>query len=240
MIIFLFAINICSAIKISEIELNPAGTDKGNEWIELFSDEKINLGEYKLVNNDGKEILLNSIGDFSGYYVYQLDIQWLDNSDEKVLLYKGDELISQTDVLNDNVNDGKTWSFCEKWEFKESTKNAENNCKSNNEIVKKDNGEEVIEEVNEEVNENKIDDNKNDVVELNNNNNNTETIEIKPIIENKVIYLKPKSIKSENEVLFKSKNEKIKEYAIYAFAIFCVGFIILLIIDKRENARKNV
>ena len=43
MIIFLFAINICSAIKISEIELNPAGTDKGNEWIELFSDEKINF-----------------------------------------------------------------------------------------------------------------------------------------------------------------------------------------------------
>ena len=61
MIIFLFAINICSAIKISEIELNPAGTDKGNEWIELFSDEKINLGEYKLVNNDGSNqiFLLN-------------------------------------------------------------------------------------------------------------------------------------------------------------------------------------
>jgi len=40
-------------------------------------------------------------------------------------------------------------------------------------------------------------------------------------------------IKTEKSTIYKSKNEYIKEYAIYGFAILCVFLIILLLIDKR-------
>jgi len=40
-------------------------------------------------------------------------------------------------------------------------------------------------------------------------------------------------IKTENSIVYKSKNEYIKEYAIYGFAVLCVFLIILLLIDKK-------
>jgi len=40
-------------------------------------------------------------------------------------------------------------------------------------------------------------------------------------------------IKTEKNTIYKSKNEYIKEYAIYGFAILCVFLIILLLIDKK-------
>jgi len=40
-------------------------------------------------------------------------------------------------------------------------------------------------------------------------------------------------IKTEKSTVYKSKNEHIKEYAIYGFAIFCVFLIVLLLIDKK-------
>lgn len=57
------------------------------------------------------------------------------------------------------------------------------------------------------------------------------------IIENEnkeeVIYLTPQNIKKdENKILYTSRSERIKSYAIYAFAVFCIGVIVLLVIDK--------
>jgi len=233
--LFLILIVSCSAVKISEVELNPAGTDKGNEWVELYSEQQINLGDYKLINNDGKEIFLNSSGYFSGYYVYQFKNQWLDNSNEKVFLYKNDELIDQTDILKDDVNNDKTWSFCEDgWKFAESTKGKENNCGENKKeetSANISNDNEIENGGDKEIINNKIE----NIAELNSNKSDIIEKSEEQTAENKVIYLEPKSIKSEKQVLFKSKNEIIKEYAIYAFALFCVGFIILFIIDKKNQ-----
>ena len=61
-----------SAIRINEVEMNPAGKDYGNEWIELYSKEEVNLEGYKLMNNDGGE--LNLGGNFSGYFIYIFSI----------------------------------------------------------------------------------------------------------------------------------------------------------------------
>jgi hypothetical protein len=49
--------------------------------------------------------------------------------------------------------------------------------------------------------------------------------DIKPLIENSIIY--------------KSKNEYIKEYAPYAFSLICIFLIIILIIDKQRTKNKN-
>lgn len=42
-----------------------------------------------------------------------------------------------------------------------------------------------------------------------------------------------KTTKSENSILYKSKNEYIREYLVYGFALLCIGFIALLLIDKK-------
>jgi len=81
-------LSFCSGLIISEVELNPLGTDSGNEWIELFSKSEIDLEEYKLINNDGDEFSLNQIGGFSGYLIIELSKQWLDNEDESYFSWK--------------------------------------------------------------------------------------------------------------------------------------------------------
>ena len=56
-LIFLFLASGISAITINEIESNPAGADTGNEWVEFYSNEEVNLEGYKIINNDGDEIV---------------------------------------------------------------------------------------------------------------------------------------------------------------------------------------
>lgn len=125
--LIIFFLSFSSAIIISEVEINPSGADPGNEWIEFYSENEINFSEYLIKNNDGDEIILT--GTFSGYFVYELNKQWLDNSDEKVFLYKGEELIDETDLLDDSKNNNLAFSYCgDSWEFIESTKGQENSC----------------------------------------------------------------------------------------------------------------
>lgn len=126
LIIFLFS--FVSAISITEVETNPEGTDAGNEWIEFYNEEEISLDNYTIINNDGKNISLNNIS-FSGYYVYTLSKQWLDNSNESVSLYNGSGLIDETDLLDDSKNNDLTWQLCDSsWRFLNSTKGEENIC----------------------------------------------------------------------------------------------------------------
>src|SRR3989339_345429 len=122
LILVMFFLPIINAIQITEVELNPLGDDKGNEWVELYSEEEVNLTGYKIVNNDGEEINLN--GNLEGYYVYIFEKQWLDNSDEKIFLYYNNELIDETEIFKDDKNNDLTWQFCNnQWLFANSTKN---------------------------------------------------------------------------------------------------------------------
>ena len=61
--------------------------------------------------------------------------------------------------------------------------------------------------------------------------------EILPLNNKEVIDLSPQNIKNDsgNEIIFKSKNDNVKEYAIYGFAIFCVLIIILMLIEKQNK-----
>ncbi len=221
-----------SAIIITEIELNPTGTDAGNEWIELYSENEINLEGYKIINNDGKEINLS--GSFLGYYAYISSKQWLDNEDEKVFLYKGSELVDETDLLKDSWNDGRTWQLCNLWESKEQTKGKENNCTK--EVVKE---EKVVEEEKQE----KVDvEDKTDLKEESSDKNiNDEELLIEENGEKQeknienislgVIKLNSKSIKSVND----NKNSDKNSYALGSFIIFCILLAILFIIKKGKK-----
>ncbi len=213
LIIFLFFAPLISGIEISEVEINPPGEDSGNEWIEFYSKEEVDLRNYKIINNDGNEIFLE--GEFENYFVYKCETQWLDNSDEKVFLYENNNLVFETCLLEDNANDRKTWNYCSSWEFIEGSEREENNCESENK--EEEESEEIVLEGEESFENLSVD------------------VFLESEEEEEIIYLSPQNIKSsENtEVLFESKNEKIKKYAIYGFALFCIFIIVLLIFDRR-------
>jgi len=104
-------------VEITEVELNPEGRDSGNEWVELFSEEEIDLEGWYLKNGDGDRYNLSVLID--GYEIITFDSQWLDNNEEFVILYNGDnEKIDETDELKDDDDDESTWQICERdWIF---------------------------------------------------------------------------------------------------------------------------
>ena len=205
-ILFFIIISNISAIRINEIESNPSGPDSGNEWVEFYEKGEINLGDYKLMNNDGDELWLS--GSFSKYYVYTFNKQWLDNTDEKLFLYKGKNLIDETNLFDDAKNNGKTWSYCDgDWEFVESTENEKNDCKEKEENKK----DETLNEV--ETIDNKI---KEKVIE-----------QTTP----KIIILNSKDIKSEEN----KENLRKSDYATYGFIGFCILLIALFIYRRKFN-----
>ena len=219
-----------SGIRINEVELNPSGDDKGNEWVELYSKENIDLNEYKIVNGDGNEILLNS--SFSEFLIINLGKQWLDNSNEKVLLYNNDELIDETTMLSDSKNNDLAWSFCNAWEFIASTKEKENSCE-----------EETIEET-DGLSENQIKESEEEKQEPDKESNivkENEDIEEQKVVRQEkitssVIRLVPKIKENEDSKIYKSKNWYIKQYAIYAYAAF-ITILLILVITKRRIER---
>ena len=212
--LFIMLVSSISAIRITEVELNPTGTDAGYEWVELYNKEEANLNDYKLVNNDGDELILNRT--FSGYYIYIFSKQWLDNSDEKIFLYKNTELVDETDIFSDSKNNDMTWQLCESWEFKDLTKGENNGCSQELE--------ETDEEPETEANSSNV----------------TETPSV-PVIkiedspketELKTIDLNPKVIKSE-------ENSQVsgKRYAIYG--LFAFGVLLGLLFLIKNFIRKK-
>jgi hypothetical protein len=232
-----------TSLIVSEVELNPAGTDSGNEWIELYNNNKINLDGYKILNGDGQELILNFTID--GYYVYTFKTQWLDNADEKIILKNNEGIIIfETKLLNDAYNNDKTWQYCnEEWKFEASTKNKENLCKTTAE--KNTNNEEQEEKVNnknEEKNEqdktrenNKEQENTNQATitdrgqsqqtNINNSNNNIIKLGNSNLNSNKL----------QNSIIYKSKSEYIKQYLPYALGITCVILLILILVIKEKK-----
>jgi hypothetical protein len=224
----LFFMPIVHCLKITEVELNPVGSDAGFEWMEFFSESNISLEGYRIVNNDMDEIFLS--GNFSGYLVYVFSKQWLDNSNESIYLYKEDELIDETIVLNDSYNDDFTWQFCDGWEFLKETKGKEN-CEKKEEV--KDIPDNVEKEADENKNKIKEDDFKEEkIVEK---EKFVEKVE-EEIKEPEIIRLNRKEQKNINSEPV--TEEKENNYAIYGFIVFGV-FIVLLLIFRRKSLYKN-
>ncbi|MFC1682093.1 hypothetical protein ACFL0X_00580 [Nanoarchaeota archaeon] len=229
-ILIVFVLSFVSAIRINEIELNPAGKDSGEEWIEFYSEENVE-GNYTIKNNDGDELEIYL--DFEGYFVYELEKQWLDNEDEGVLLYDED-LIDESKIIFDTENNEMTLQFCDgDWWFRESTRDEESDCSYYEEPEEEEEAPLGVPQDTELGG--KDEDKKNEDVE--DDKKLLEEIKEEEIEEVKneitLIKLEPKTIKSEEDLEKPDKN-----YAIYGFVFFCflLGFLFLL---KKKISRKN-
>ncbi|HDK41775.1 MAG TPA: hypothetical protein ENG87_00225 [Candidatus Pacearchaeota archaeon] len=226
MVLSLFVLTSISAVTINEVELNPPGTDAGSEWIEFYIDGFTNLENYSIKNNDGGEIFLN--GNINGYYVYVLEKQWLDNSDEKIFLYENGVLIEDTILMADNENNNQTWQVCNSWKFTDETKGNANDCEEETEekiedIIKEQEREKEEQESAEEIK-------KEDIEEI---EEQVEVVEEEK--EREPIILNPKDIKTGDY----KKNLDKSEYAIIGFIVFCILLIILFIISRRKNESRR-
>jgi hypothetical protein len=121
-------------VVINELELNPAGTDTGNEWVELYNptSSSVSLLGWSLSTTHGDTVTVTLSGSIppGGYLVVTYMKQWLDNEDEIVVLKSGGTIIDQTPQLDDTSNDGKSWqrypNGATTWSFRSNTKGGPN------------------------------------------------------------------------------------------------------------------
>jgi len=206
--------NILAKVEISEVELNPSGKDTGQEWIELYSKNEINLTDYILKNNDEQSIILNQT--FKGFLIINLEKQWLDNSDEKVFLINNDKLIDETITLKDSSNDDKTWSNCDdEWIFTDSSKEDENNCET----------EEYEEEVIQESITKEQTQIQQEVPSPNSSSSQQPISKTIKLTNSKTYNTQTEDIKTQNNILYQSKNELIKQYSVYGFRLAGIHLI---------------
>jgi len=103
-------------VVINEFELNPAGQDAGNEWVEIYNPTAVpvNIGGWTLQTTAGETVtmalpegvLLSPVG----YYLVTYPGQWLDNEDEGIILRdRNGQEVDRTPTKSDTDNDDRTW-----------------------------------------------------------------------------------------------------------------------------------
>lgn len=129
-------------IVINEYELNPAGEDRGKEWVELYNptNQAVDLAGWSLQTEHGVQSI-SSLGSAvlmpKGRLVYYFSDQALDNmgsgfpfEESIVLLDNNGHHVDSTPFSTDFWNDKRTWQRAhdgtDRWEFKDSTKGSRN------------------------------------------------------------------------------------------------------------------
>ena len=225
----ILTLSFASGLRINEFESNPVGTDSGAEWIEIYSEDSIDLEGYILENGDGG--VYNLSGVFSGYLTIIFPGPWLDNSNESVLLKQGNTIVVQAGPFNDAKNNEKTWSFCEEWEFISGTQNAANNCNGSPQAVQNAQNDSEEDSGLTFLNNDDADLATDlpdilDAPDLNTSTQNTDN----GLIKSKKITLNALSNKSEKTIV--TKTYKTRVGVIYTFIGFCVLLVVLIALRK--------
>lgn len=223
LIIFIILITNVSALKITEVELDPNDDCRDcTEWAEFYSEVEINLSDYWIENSKSSVINLSGMG--KGYIKIDFGKRFLTNTGDVLTLKKDGEIIDKTPSLEDKKNNDMTWQLCDVWEFRASTRGEENNCSKKTD-TNKESTTQTIEETT------KSETSSSDEQSSSEKEITYETLAEKTpsSIKLETINLNPKVIKTENN------NEEIsKNYAFYGFVAFSVFLGVLFIIRKKR------
>jgi micrococcal nuclease len=105
-----------SDVIIYAFDQNPAGSDGGNEWVTFHNptNKSVDIGNWTFESTHGTTAI-DWIAEGttlypSAYYTCTPFYQWLNNSDEAIILRdaKGEE-VDRTPVLNDSEGDNRYW-----------------------------------------------------------------------------------------------------------------------------------
>jgi len=129
-------------VMINEVELNPRGTDRSREWVELINptDEAVDLNGWALVSSRGQAHVekLSGTLEAHGIWVHQFTGQALDNGDVEgfplqetlALLDEQGNRVDSAPWLQDLKDDERTWQRTydgsSSWEMREGSKGVSN------------------------------------------------------------------------------------------------------------------
>jgi len=95
---------------------NPAGLDKGNEWVAIHNptNKSVNIGNWTLETTNGSTA---SVWIAEGttlypcaYITFTPSYRWIDNNNESIILRDAvGEVVDRTLVVNDNEGDNRYW-----------------------------------------------------------------------------------------------------------------------------------
>lgn len=119
-------------IAINEVELNPRGSDAGQEWIELYNptDVDINMSDFQITTSfksSDIDLPKDAVIKAGETYVVELDEQTLSNTAEILVLENSTgKVVDRTPSLVDRNDDDRTWQRMpdgnNEWKFAADTK----------------------------------------------------------------------------------------------------------------------
>src|SRR3989338_3585818 len=106
-ILFLTSL-VSSAIFINEVELDPSGSDVGNQWIELYNTgNSVNITGWFIRDSLGNNYTISG----KIYQFFVLDNLTISNILQNISLFNSDEIIrDSTPILSDVSDDSNTYS----------------------------------------------------------------------------------------------------------------------------------
>lgn len=125
-------------IWINEVEANPSGTDKGNEWIELFNSGSTakDIGGWQIIATSGTPdtvpIPRGTTIQPGAFLLFYSFAQWIDNESEVIELRDDSgTLVDKTPSISDFSNSGTTWARvpngAANWIMQQGTRGNSNN-----------------------------------------------------------------------------------------------------------------
>lgn len=123
---------------INEVELNPSGTDTGQEKAELYnpSESPVDIGGWTLSSTSGANSAVVTISEGlvippKGYVLIDRTMQWLDNEGEVIVLHDDTEtIVDHFSYFSDIDNNDNTWQRLpdggNKWIFSMSSLGSAN------------------------------------------------------------------------------------------------------------------
>ncbi|MBI0584737.1 MAG: lamin tail domain-containing protein [Methanomassiliicoccus sp.] len=129
-------------VLINEVELNPKGTDRSREWVEIYNpgDRAVDLAGWSLATSRGQQHreMLTGVVPSHGYLVHRFTGQALDNGEVKgfplqesvALLDREGKRVDSAPWMKDLADDDRTWqrSFdgSSRWELRDDTRGRSN------------------------------------------------------------------------------------------------------------------
>ena len=123
-------------IVINEVELNPQGSDVGNEWIELYNpaDIEANVSDFEIRTSFKSATIKlpsDAVIEPNGTYVVEIDGPMLSNTAESLTLANASgDIMDKTPSLVDKNDDGRTWQRIpdgnNEWKFAAGTQDELN------------------------------------------------------------------------------------------------------------------
>ncbi|MAH07979.1 hypothetical protein CMI38_07060 [Candidatus Pacearchaeota archaeon] len=113
LLVLFFMPFVFGSVFINEVEINPEGSDSGNEWIELYNNESsaLDISGWRINDSDGEIHVVPDFTTLTGnsFYVFDVPTSLLNSGEVITLVDENGVLMDVTASLADASNDNDSW-----------------------------------------------------------------------------------------------------------------------------------